>query len=153
MFDILADGGQVDVEPLFENLSGRDGASLREMRKYLGRYRARLNRELRESGQQVRQVHLIGNSTYILARRAGPGDFELRDRITRLEALLAEGMPLGSPTWHRARRMFATICAIPAQTVDGAVARSRLFDFAEFQFPLDQARLQRAAVRDAAVFW
>jgi hypothetical protein len=149
-YDALHRAGPVEGEGLFELLSGREGASPAEMRDYIGRHLTRLNRELRARGQQVRR---IGTSTYILARRAGRGDAELRDRIARLETLVTGGIVPGSPTSHRVRRMFGAVCAIPAQTVDGAVARERLRDIPEFQFPLDQARLQRAAVRDAAVFW
>jgi hypothetical protein len=86
LFDMLADGGAVEIETLFEGLSGDDSAGAREMRERVDRYAAKLKLALEPHGWSVGQD---GAARYLIERAA----LSVRDTeaVERLRGLLVGG--------------------------------------------------------------
>jgi len=70
LFDMLADGGAVDVETLFEGLNSQEGDfRASDMAERIRRYAARLNLDLAPHGLRAAQV---GASRYIIETIVAP---------------------------------------------------------------------------------
>jgi hypothetical protein len=86
LFDMLADGGPVEIETLFEALNSQEGDFVpSEMEERIRRYAAQLNMELAPQG--LRTAH-VGAAGYIMVKDAAgkARDAALRAQTKRLAA-------------------------------------------------------------------